>query len=147
MYRSRNKGQTWPVGGSRTFVATSVGTGLAWDSTRARLLVVGSKGDTYTLVPTDDLITSPYTQRQTLPSAPTTGTIHLRAGGTLHRLGLARRERHPLAASLLWRSDDGGETWAAVTPYRHRRHAHRRGLRRRRVGSDHHRGAVPVALG
>jgi photosystem II stability/assembly factor-like uncharacterized protein len=115
-YRSRNGGQTWPVGSGFTFVASSVGTGIAWDATRSRYVIVGSKGDTYTFVPTEDGGSTGITQRQTLPTAPTTGTIHLRTGGgTCLAWASLDASGTPLAASLLWRSDDGGETWAVVT--------------------------------
>jgi photosystem II stability/assembly factor-like uncharacterized protein len=113
LYRSRDGGTTWPYATAVALAASSRACSITWDSTRARFVYVGSKGDTYTFVGLDTIVS---TARQTLAGIGTTAFVRMAAGGgVVVAWASADYSGSALAASLLWRSDDGGETWAAVT--------------------------------
>jgi len=109
---SDDDGATWSaVFDGSGLVSGAVASGLAWDAVRGRWLAASDKGDVALLT-----VGSNWTLPVLLPSMPTTARVHLRAGGGLCiAWASVDRTEAPLAASVLWRSEDGGETWTAVS--------------------------------
>lgn len=112
--RSTDDGETWPyaIGFDPGVTSGAINTDIAWDETRGRYLIATDEGDVIAWDP-NALV---GTALDVLSGIATTASVRLRAGGgTCLAWASVDRAGSALGASQLWRSDDGGETWAAVT--------------------------------
>lgn len=112
---SSDGGASWPTAHAVTpgLASGALSSDLAWDDTRARFLVTSTKGDVFTWTPsTPGAAGTPLV----LPGATGTPRVRVCIGdGVCVAWASVDAAGAPLGSTLLWRSDDGGTTWEAVT--------------------------------
>lgn len=110
---SFSAGGNWTSGSDRA-------AGIAWDDSRDRFVIASMLGEVKRLG-TSGAWTTGTTTLATLTGIPTDARVHLRVGGPEDARTLIAWASHredgttALAATLIWRSTDGGATWTAIT--------------------------------
>lgn len=110
---SFSSGGNWTSGSDQA-------TGLAWDDSRDRFVIASMLGEVKRLGASGAWTTG-TTTLGTLSGIPTDARVHLRVGGPEDERTLIAWASHredgttALAATLIWRSTDGGATWTAIT--------------------------------
>lgn len=118
---SANGGTSWTYSAGTVWTnGSDQATGIVYDDSRQRFLVVSMLGEVKRLGASGAWLTSTTTLGN-LSGIPTDARVHLRVGGpederTLLAWASYREDgTTSLSASLLWRSTDGGTTWSAIT--------------------------------
>jgi len=114
-YGSSDGGETWPTAHAVTpgLASGALSSDLAWDDTRARFLVSSTKGDVFTWTPSTPTSSGAVV---VLPGATGTPRVRVSIGdGAALAWASVDAAGAALGSTLLWRSEDGGATWEAVT--------------------------------
>ena len=117
---SNDDGTTWPFTAGFGWSAAAQATSIAYDDSRSRHIVASSLGEVRS-VPPLSTFPSGGTTLGTMTGIPTDARVQLVVGGpsdarTLLAWASYREDgTTALAATLLWRSTDGGATWSAIT--------------------------------
>lgn len=118
---SADSGSSWSfVGGGNWTGGSDRATGIVYDDSRDRFVIASMLGEVKRLG-SSGAWTTGTTTLGTLSGIPTDARVHLRVGGPEDARTLIAWASHredgttALAASLLWRSTDGGATWTAIT--------------------------------
>lgn len=119
---SADSGATWGyVAGAGWTSGSDQATSIVYDDSRQRFVVASMLGEVKSVSGGAGAWLASTATLGTLSGIPTDARVHLRAGGpederTLIAWASYREDgTTALAASLLWRSADGGATWTAIT--------------------------------